>query len=77
MQALRFIKTINEDSITISHLEKLKGKTVELIILPLEDEDQKDWNIIASSSLERAYGDDEPDYELLEVDERNPDYEAG
>jgi hypothetical protein len=45
--------------------------------LRFEDEDQKDWNIIASSSLERAYGDEEPDYELLEVKERNQEYGKG
>ena len=71
MKALRFIKTVEEDRIIISNLESLNGKTVELIILPIEDEEEEDWKEIGLSGLSNAYDDNEPAYTSDEVKERN------
>jgi hypothetical protein len=40
-----------------------------------EDDEREDWARLAMQSLERAYGDDEPEYSLDMIKEWNPDYE--
>ena len=75
MKALRFVRTIESGSLTLTDLETFVGKKVELIILPLEDE-QDDWNQAGIASLNRAYGENEPEYTIGLVKERNPGYEA-
>lgn len=47
-----------------------------ITVLPKDDE-REDWTRLALESLERAYGDDEPDYSLGSLREENPDYERG
>lgn len=76
MRALRIIRTVEEDSILITHLQEFKGKTVELIILPLENE-EAEWAQLNINRLSSAYSLEEPDYTIEEVKEINPDYEAG
>lgn len=50
---------------------------VKLIVTILpEDDEREDWAQLALQSLERAYGDDEPEYTLDRIKEWNPDYEA-
>ena len=39
-------------------------------------EEREDWARLALESLERAYGDDEPEYSLDLIKEANPEYEA-
>lgn len=34
------------------------------------------WDAIAADALARAYGPDEPEYDLTMLKERNPEYEA-
>jgi hypothetical protein len=75
MQALRIVTDVVGDSITIANLRQFKGRRVEVIIMPLDDELES----IRTTSLEglaRAFGDDEPDYSASEVREGNPDYDA-
>lgn len=50
-------------------------KDSKLIVILLEDE-SADWNEVSSQSLNKAYGEDEPEYSLSEVKEPNPDYES-
>jgi hypothetical protein len=38
MEAIKIIEDVTSDSITIKNLSKYKGKKVEIIILPYEDE---------------------------------------
>ena len=47
---------------------------IVVTILP-EDDEREDWARLAMQSLERAYGDDEPEYTLDMIKEWNPDYE--
>ena len=47
---------------------------IVVTILPADDE-REDWARLAMQSLERAYGDDEPEYSLDMIKEWNPDYE--
>ena len=47
-----------------------------ITVLPKDDE-REDWTRLALASLERAYGEDEPDYSPGSLKERNPDYEGG
>ncbi|MDZ7718646.1 MAG: hypothetical protein U5K72_07520 [Balneolaceae bacterium] len=50
-------------------------KDSKLIVILLDDE-SADWNEVSSQSLNKAYGEDEPEYSLSEVKEPNPDYES-
>jgi hypothetical protein len=40
-----------------------------------EDTESEDWYALSLQGLSRAYGDDEPDYELSQIKEFNPNYE--
>ncbi|HRF39690.1 MAG: hypothetical protein IAE84_11960 [Saprospiraceae bacterium] len=42
-------------------------------LLDVDDEDSE-WHLQASQSLNRAYGEEEPDYESIVVREPNPEY---
>ena len=45
-------------------------------ILPSEAEvERDDWLQLSASSLETAYGDDEPEYLLADLKEVNPEYD--
>jgi len=47
-----------------------------ITVLPKSlDEEREDWSRLALASLERAYGDDEPEYSLELIKEANPEYE--
>ena len=50
-------------------------KNSKLIVILLEDE-VADWYSFSSQHLNRAYGENEPEYSLSEVKEPNPDYEG-
>lgn len=48
-----------------------------ITVLPQSlDEEREDWAQLALESLERAYGDDEPEYPLESIKEANPEYEG-
>lgn len=52
---------------------------VKLIVTVLPesyDEEREDWAQLSLESLERTYGDDEPEYSLDLVKEANPEYEG-
>jgi hypothetical protein len=52
---------------------------VKLLITVLpesSDEEREDWARLSLESLERAYGDDEPEYSLDLIKEANPEYEG-
>ncbi len=48
---------------------------VKLIVTVLPDE-RGDWQLSAKKNLARAYGNDEPEYELDLIKEPNPEYEG-
>jgi hypothetical protein len=50
-------------------------KNSKLIVILLDD-DADDWYTLPSQSLNRAYGEQEPEYSLSEVKEHNPGYES-
>jgi hypothetical protein len=76
MKAIRMIRKVENNSLTLDNLNEFEGQNIELILLPIDDE-QKEWARFNTGSLERAYGDDEPEYTLESVKERNPGYEGG
>lgn len=39
-----------------------------------EEAERRDWLRLSASGLERAYGDDEPEYTDADLKELNPDY---
>lgn len=52
-------------------------KLVVTVLPHAIDDERGDWERLALESLERAYGDAEPEYSLDCLKERNPDYEGG
>jgi len=42
-----------------------------------EEQERQLWYLLSSSSLERAFGDDEPEYSLDLIKHPNPNYEGG
>jgi hypothetical protein len=64
---------------TLNFLQFLKAKeqsnrsTDESL---LADSESTEWYALSLQGLNRAYGDDEPDYELSQIKEFNPSYEG-
>ena len=44
-------------------------------VIIIMDQEEEDWYTLASRSLNRAYGDDEPEYSLDQLKEPNEGYE--
>jgi predicted DNA-binding antitoxin AbrB/MazE fold protein len=42
----------------------------------MQDSESSDWYALSLQGLNRAYSDDEPDYEISQVKELNPSYEG-
>ncbi len=45
-------------------------------VIQLPDEERADWTRFSLANLERAYGEDEPEYSLDLIKEANPKYEG-
>lgn len=45
-------------------------------VIQTESDECTDWNSLSMASLERAYGEDEPEYSLDLIKEANPKYEG-
>lgn len=54
---------------------ELKPNT-KVIIKVLQDDEDADWLLLGKKSLARAYADDEIEYSLDKLKERNPEYEG-
>ncbi|MDA8410687.1 MAG: hypothetical protein M0001_09875 [Treponema sp.] len=75
MQALRIITEIAEDRLEVANLRQFKGRRVEVIIMPLENE-LEGMRVASMASLAGTWGDAEPEYAASDVREGNPEYEA-
>ena len=45
-------------------------------VIRMPDDEREEWTRFSLSNLERAYGDDEPEYSLDLIKEPNPKYEG-
>ena len=45
-------------------------------VIQMQSEEREDWTRFSLANLERAYGDDEPEYSLDLIKEANPKYEG-
>lgn len=45
-------------------------------VIQMQSEEREDWMRFSLANLERAYGDDEPEYSLDLIKEANPKYEG-
>lgn len=61
MQAMRIITEIAEDRLELANLKQFKGRRVEVIIMPLEDE-LEGLRAASLAGLAGAWGDSEPEY---------------
>ncbi len=52
----------------------LKNKKVKVLIV-FNDEENEDWRLHSLENLSKAYGDEEPDYELSTIKEPNTLYQ--
>jgi len=59
-------------------IELAPGTPLIITVLPQQAEvqDSDFWSLLAQAGLERAYGNDEPEYGAAMIREPNPDYEA-
>ena len=68
MQALRIIAEITEDRLEVANLSQFKGRRVEVIIMPIEDE-LESMRAASLGGLAGAWGDAEPEYAGSELRE--------
>jgi hypothetical protein len=66
---------------TVGYANDLPEGTQIIVTLdaPLEiskDEESAEWYALSLQGLNRAYSDDEPEYNLSQIKEFNPDYEG-
>jgi hypothetical protein len=54
---------------------RLEPNTPLTIIIGHETDEDQDWLVLSASSLEAAYGENEPEYPLDLIKKPNPDYE--
>ncbi|MGI8566782.1 MAG: hypothetical protein ACR2LZ_09915 [Pyrinomonadaceae bacterium] len=45
-------------------------------VIQMQNEEREDWTRFSLANLERAYGDNEPEYSLDLIKEANPKYEG-
>ena len=57
------------------HLPDIDGNSLTIPKQPSGSE-QKEWTSLAMQALDNAYGDNEPDYSLDAIIEKNPEYEG-
>lgn len=55
-----------------AEIEEKYGISIEVI--KEEDQFRENWSRLAVQNLERAYGEDEPDYSEIQVKEPNPEF---
>ncbi len=84
MNAIRKKIKRTGNKITIELPEDFIAEEVEMIIFPYDSKEEKnsseteaeDWTKFSVKNLERAYGEDEPDYSNVLVKEPNPQYQS-
>ena len=52
------------------------GAELLVTVLPKRDREHEEWTQFSMQQLERAYGEDEPEYTLDALKEVNPNYEG-
>lgn len=73
-------RTIEAQVIDDTHLRLLqpiqlpKLTRVRIVVSPSEDDEHAAWLLASAAGLNRAYGDDEPEYPTELVKEPNPDF---
>lgn len=63
------------ETIVLDEPFELKPNMKLIVTILSEETDERDeWIVSAKKNLARAYEDDEPEYDLSLIKERNPDY---
>jgi hypothetical protein len=63
----------NEGKLEIDNLPIIRNKKVKLLIL-LPDKENENWFDLSKEKLSKAYGDNEPEYQLSMINEPNENY---
>ena len=80
MNAITLPAHFDGDKIVLDEPFDMEPNTRLIVtVLPEESSESErvDWANLAMESLERAYGDDEPEYTLDMIKEFNPEYKRG
>lgn len=64
------------ETIVLDEPFELKPEMKIIVTILNADEEREDWARLGLKSLERAYGDDEPEYSLDMIKKKNPNYEG-
>jgi len=64
------------EAIVLDEPFELKPEMKIVVTILGESDEWEDWRLAAKQSLARAYADDEPEYDLGLIKEKNPDYEG-
>jgi hypothetical protein len=74
----QLLATIRDGKIEPSEPINLPEGTEIIVTIDSRSESGKDeeWYALSLQGLNRAYSDDEPEYELSQIKEFNPDYEG-
>jgi predicted DNA-binding antitoxin AbrB/MazE fold protein len=74
----QLLATIRDGKIEPSQPIDLPEGTEIIVTIDSRSENEKDeeWYALSLQGLNRAYSDDEPEYELYQIKEFNPDYEG-
>jgi hypothetical protein len=60
---------------TLDQIDLPEG--TELVVTIDRDLESRDWSNLGLNGLNRGYGDDEPEYEISQLKELNPNYARG
>lgn len=77
METITLNAHFDGEQIVLDEPHELKPNTKLLVsVIQPQNGHRDDWTGLALSSLERAYSDDEPEYSIDMIKERNPAYEG-
>ncbi len=73
---MKALKAIYDGQKVLFEQETNIPKDSKLIVILLSDDEDADWYSFSARNLNRAYGEDEPDYSDALIKESNPLYEG-
>ena len=77
MQIVTLQAHFDGEQILLDEPYKLLPNTKLVVsVIQMQDEARQDWTRFSLANLERAFGDDEPEYSLDLIKEANPKYEG-
>ena len=77
MQIVTLQAHFDGEQIVLDEPYELEPNTKLVVsVIEMQNEEREDWTRFSLANLERAYGNDEPEYSLDLIKEANPKYEG-